>query len=125
MKLEVLQNELQQQMTKQKEELDSLKMGLENRIKQAAEDTIRTELKAMVNESIGNVIGNKVREEVRLSAIFSQCTLLIAKQLSKQIPDNMRQQGLGHERQIHEVQTELHNSYVLSLSFPTKFKLLI
>ena len=112
-------------MTKQKEELDSLKMGLENRIKQAAEDTIRTELKVMVNESIGNVIGNKVREEVRLSAIFSQCTLLIAKQLSKQIPDNMRQQGLGHERQIHEVQTELHNSYVLSLSFLTKFKLLI
>jgi hypothetical protein len=62
--LETLQNELECQIAKQREELDSLKAGLENSIKQAAEDTIRTELKAIVDESIGNVIENKVREEV-------------------------------------------------------------
>ncbi|KAJ3536009.1 hypothetical protein NMY22_g6224 [Coprinellus aureogranulatus] len=91
--LSTLHGELQQQIASQREELYNLKTGLESRIKQTAEDTIKTELKAIVNESIANIVEERVRRE-----------------LSIQVPVSLRQSSADHERQIHEVQTELFNS---------------
>ncbi|KAF6760193.1 hypothetical protein DFP72DRAFT_805518 [Ephemerocybe angulata] len=88
-----LREDLERQITSQKEELEDLKTTLESKIKQTAAEVIKTQLDKMIQDSVSSVIEGRVRRE-----------------LSPQVPDHLRQSASNHERQMFEVQADLHNA---------------
>ncbi|KAF8161239.1 hypothetical protein B0H34DRAFT_372103 [Crassisporium funariophilum] len=88
-----VQTTLDDQISRQKVEIEDLRGTLENKIKDAVQEKIRTQLYDMVKESITQKIEAKVRDELAI-----------------QIPEDLREQVLSHRRQILEVKTNLHNS---------------
>jgi hypothetical protein len=84
---------LDDQIARQKFEIEVLGEKLKTKIKEAVREKIRTQLYDIVKVSVGEKVEEKVREE-----------------LSVQIPEDLRQQITEHRRQILEVKTDLHNS---------------
>jgi len=84
---------LDDQIARQKVEVEDLGDKLRTKIKEAVQEKIRTQLYDIVRASVGEKVEEKVREE-----------------LSTQIPEDLRQQIVEHRRQILEVKTDLHNS---------------
>jgi len=84
---------LDEQIEKQKEEVEGIRLALESKIKLEVEGRIRDQLRETVNVFVRERVQEKVQEE-----------------LAKQIPDGLRQQVMDHQRQILEVKTTLHNS---------------
>ncbi|KAJ3514789.1 hypothetical protein NLJ89_g2168 [Agrocybe chaxingu] len=91
--LKRLRRVLQAQIARQQAEVDVLKATLQTKIKSAVEEKIRTHVREVVQHSLKEVVAGKVQS-----------------QLEVQIPEDLRQKALLHQRQIFEVRTALHNS---------------
>ncbi|TFK23924.1 hypothetical protein FA15DRAFT_670011 [Coprinopsis marcescibilis] len=91
--LALLKSEIEEQIARQQEELDTVHQLLVEKVRTALKDHVKTQLHAMVNDSISRVVEERVRAE-----------------LNTQIPEALRQGLLGHKRQIQEVKTGIHNS---------------
>lgn len=110
LQVEQLKSRLEEQITQQKAEVEELRLTLEHRIREAVEEKIRSQLQNMIRDTIQQQIEEKVQQQVGLQ-IISQPRLLSSYilQLSVQIPADLRQQVILHQRQILEVKTSLHN----------------
>ncbi|KAJ7594638.1 hypothetical protein C8J56DRAFT_927266 [Mycena floridula] len=86
-----LRCDLDAQIQKQQSDIENVKRLLEIKVKAAMEGEIRARMKKKILESIA------VKERVKL-------------QLSRGIPDHLRQQANQHKEQILEIKTHLHNS---------------
>jgi hypothetical protein len=73
---------LDDQITRQKIEIEVLGDKLKNRIKEAVQEKIRTQLHDMVKASVGEKVEEKVREEVKYFESRTNLTNLISFDLA-------------------------------------------
>ena len=113
LQVQQLTSRLEEQIAKQKAEVEDLRVTLEHRIRGAVEEKIRSRLQDMIRDTIQQQIEEKVQQQVGLQTISRSRSLrLYIFQLSLQIPEDLRQQVISHQRQILEVKTSLHNRLV-------------
>jgi hypothetical protein len=110
LQVQQVRSRLEEQIVKQKAEVEDLRLTLEHRIRGAVEEKIRSQLQDMIRDTIQQQIEEKVQQQVGLQTISHPWPLsLYIFQLSAQIPEDLRQQVISHQRQILEVKTSLHN----------------
>ena len=111
-------------MKRQGEELESLKATMEARIKNAVAVQLKSEMTSMIREMVTEIVKEKVREEVCASVfLLMRRRLTKSFQLDARIPNDLRESSFDHQRQMLQVQTDLHNSearrYNASLQSPS------
>jgi hypothetical protein len=110
LQVQQLKFRLEEQIAQQKAEVEDLRLTLEHKIREAVEEKIRSQLQDMIRDTIQQQIEEKVQQQVGLQIISQPQPLsLYIFQLSAQIPADLRQQVISHQRQILEVKTSLHN----------------
>lgn len=109
--IKLLREELKEQYARQAVEIRAVEQLLEERLQELLSEAVKARVFDAIRETVAECVEEKVREQVG-QVLDGGTAARSLWQLYAQIPQELRDQGATHARQLLDVQTSLHNSCV-------------